>query len=261
MKILILTTCWLSVSLQPLWAQVQTAHKVEDKEAKRLISEFTKTIKANRKSLTPRIKAVQSLGRFSNALLVKPLLMTARSDKAKSVRQAAALAIGSQPPKQARTALNMLLKKTSITSEPNVTAAIIKAFDRGSYRDKDYKTFKGLFDRSLSDQRCVAAQIAVLEMFGHQKEVQAAKYLAMHIDAPAPAWVDDPSNPPASYWQGRYKNWQKWRSHLKEALFQITGQRFSSNKGARAWLKKNLDKLQRSANAAKRKSSKKKKKR
>ena len=240
MKTLLLTTCLLSIA-QPMWAQ--QARKVEDREARRLIREFDKAVKARKASLSARLTAVQNLGLNSNGLFVKPLLRTARIDKAKSVKQAAIAAIGNQPPRQARSALNMLLKKTSITSEPNITAAIIKAFDKGSYQVKDYKTFKGLFERSLADQRCVAAQIAILELFGHQKEVQAAQYLSMHIDAPEPAWVDDASNPPASYWEARWKNWQKWRNHLKEALFQITGQRFASNKEARAWLKKNRNKL------------------
>jgi hypothetical protein len=240
MKTLLLTTCLLSIS-QPLWAQ--EARKVEDREARRLIREFDKAMKPKKASLGSRITAVKNLGLYSNGLFVKPLLRTARSDKAKSVRQVAIIAIGNQPTRPARSALNMLLKKTSITSDPNVTAAIVKAFDQGSYQSKDYKTFKGLFDRSLADQRCVAAQIAILELFGHQKEVQAAQYLSMHIDAPAPAWVDDASNPPASYWEARWKNWSKWRNQLKEALFQITGQRFASNKESRAWLKKNRNKL------------------
>ena len=239
-KPIILVACALACSQA---VRAQESRKVDDREARRLIREFDKAVKSKQSSLSSRLTSVNNLGKSSNGLFVKPLLRTARSDSAKSVRQAAALAIGNQPAKQARSALQLLLKKTSITSEPNVTAAIIKAIDKSSYQAKDYKTFKSLFERSLADQRCVAAQIAILEMFGHHKEVEAAQYLSMHIDAPAPAWVDDPSNPPASYWEARYKNWQKWRNQLKEALFQITGQRFASNKEARAWLKKNRNKL------------------
>jgi len=243
MKTILLTACVVA-SWHSLGAQ--EAREIDDREARRLIKEFDKAMKSKSGSLSSRLTSVNKLGGSRNGLLVKPLLKTARSAPAKSVRQAAALAIGNQPPKKARSALLMLLKKTKITSEPNITAAIVKAFDKGSYQGKDYKTFKNMFERSIADKRCVAAQIAILEMFGHHKEVEAAQYLSMHIDAPAPAWVDDPSNPPASYWEARYKNWQKWKNQLKEALFQITGQRFSSNKEARAWLKKNRNKLKRS---------------
>ncbi len=257
MKTRLITTCLLSISLQPLCAQ--EARPIEDKEAKQLIDEFKKTIKASKKNLGSRVKAVQELGRRSNGLLVKPLLKLARSDRAKTVRQEATIALGNQPAKQARGALNMLLKKTSITSEPNVTAAIVKAYGGGSYRDKDYKTFKSMFERSLADQRCVAAQIAIIELFGKQQEIQAAEYLARHIDAPEPVNVDSASNPPASYWEARYKNWQKWRQRLKETLYQISGQRFGTSKEAGVWLRKNRRALkQRKAKSSKQKSKSKK---
>ena len=241
MKSLLLTICFASISGSALWAQ--EAHKVDDREAKKLISEFSKAIKANKKSLSGRLVAVQNLGQRSHRLLIKPLLKTARSDSAKSVKQAATLALGNQPPKYARSALTMLLKKTSVTANPNITAAIVKAFNQGSYQTRDYKTFKSLFERGIADQRCVAAQIAIIELFGQQREVQAALYLAGHIDEPAPVSVDDPSNPPASYWKARYKNWQKWGSRLKHSLFQITGQRFASSKEADTWIRKNRNKI------------------
>ncbi len=63
--------------------------------------------------------------------------------------------------------------------------------------------------------------------------------LLNHIDEPAPVDVDAASNPPASYWEKRWKAWRLWRDDVKEALYALTGQRFSSGKEARTWIRVN----------------------
>lgn len=238
-KLLSITT----LALLAPFALAQETKTIEDKDARKLVSEFTKKLKPKKTSLAIRLAAVQDLGKYSNKLLVKPLLKVARTDTAKSVQQAAVVALGRQPQKKAREALGMLLKKHDIIKNPDLTAAIVRAYDAGAYTARDYKTFKNMFEKSIADQKCVAAQLAIIELFGNQKEVQAASYLAMHIDAPQPVNVDDPANPPASYWEARWKNWSKWKAQLKETLFKITGQRFGSNKEARTWLRANAKQL------------------
>jgi hypothetical protein len=51
--------------------------------------------------------------------------------------------------------------------------------------------------------------------------------------------VHDGDNPPQEYWEARWKAWAVWKGRVKEALFAITGQRFSTAAEARAWLKQN----------------------
>ena len=58
-----------------------------------------------------------------------------------------------------------------------------------------------------------------------------------------PANVDSPTNPPASYGKARWHSWAAWKGKVKDALFAITGQRFSTGKEAKAWLKENARKL------------------
>jgi hypothetical protein len=79
----------------------------------------------------------------------------------------------------------------------------------------------------------------------NHKELEALDLLLENLDEPAPANVDDPSNPPAEYWEMRWKAWRSWRDDVKEALFAITGQRFNTSAEAREWLDKNLRELRR----------------
>src|SRR5206468_3069566 len=71
------------------------------------------------------------------------------------------------------------------------------------------------------------------------KEKQAVDLLLKNIDEPQPTNVVELANPPAAYWEARWKAWKAWRARVKDALFALTGQRFSTASEARAWLQKN----------------------
>lgn len=218
------------------------ARAIEDKEAKELVSEYKKN--AGRKSdLRTRLEAVNKLARYRNDLFINPLVHTVRTDKAQSVRKAAAEALGSQPPRRARAALTALLNGVDIEGEPGVAAGVIRAFDRCCYDSRDWERFEKMFQKVLTAKEVADPQQAILELAGNQKELKAIDFLLEHIDPPEPEWVDDPNNPPASYWEARWANWSKWKGQVKEALFQITGQRFNSKKEAKEWLSKNRQQL------------------
>lgn len=261
MKIPVVTLCLAFLVATPVLAQDNdiAARSIPDKEAKVLVSDFKKQIKASKKSLKGRLEAVQTLGRHKNNLLVRPLLTVAKSDKAKTVRQEAVKALGKQPSKRARPTLTNLLNKSSIMKEPAMTAAIVRAISNNCYDGRDWNKFQKMFNQAETNNKAADAQRAILEAAGKHKEVDAIRLLVDNIDPPEPAWVDDPSNPPASYWEARYKNWRKWNSQVASSLYQITGQRFGTAKEARVWLKKNLKKIKKSVKEEKSKKRGKKK--
>ena len=89
------TVFCLAIALaSPMRAQDEAAAKVQtpDKEARKLVRDFKKSLKTHKKNLKGRIEAVEVLGDYSNNLLVKPLLTLAQKDKSKTVRMAAAKA-------------------------------------------------------------------------------------------------------------------------------------------------------------------------
>ena len=86
-------------------------------------------------------------------------------------------------------------------------------------------------------------QKAILQLVIDCTEKQAWRLLTEHIDEPGPVDVDSPSNPPAEYWESRWKAWRAWRADVKEALFALTGQRFGSGKEAKTWIRANGKKV------------------
>jgi hypothetical protein len=85
----------------------------------------------------------------------------------------------------------------------------------------------------------VPLQEAILGLAAQHKEKQSIELLLDNIDEPVPQNVDAANNPPASYWEARWKAWKAWREKVKDALFALTGQRFGSAAEARVWLAKN----------------------
>jgi hypothetical protein len=65
------------------------------------------------------------------------------------------------------------------------------------------------------------------------KSYEHVRYLCTLLKAPAPEWVDDPNNPPAEYWEKRWKIWQLLRRDVTWTLQQVTGQAFLAQEGDR----------------------------
>jgi len=82
--------------------------------------------------------------------------------------------------------------------------------------------------------------IAVARYFTVVKtDKRPCKMLAFWLDEPRAGSVSDASNPPASYWEARWKAWAAVKPAVVDALQAITGQHFDSSEEAKAWFKKN----------------------
>jgi len=218
-----------------------TVHKVieiwDDKRATTATKTFAKALKG-RPSMRTRSKALEQLATGSNKNLVKPLAKIIEQDKSIVIRKRAAELLGNQPTKAVNKPIIKLLRSGKVTSYPVVHAEVILALSKSCYQAKLWKEIEDEFERYYELER-VPLQEALLELITTHKEKQAIPILLRNLDEPAPADVDDPSNPPAEYWEARWKSWRVWRDKVKEALFAITGQRFSTAAEAKAWLAKN----------------------
>ncbi len=209
-----------------------------DKEAKVALAEHKTATKGRKVPLATRLKAIEALATGRNKLLVKPLAKVVLTDTAITVAKLAAGSLGHQPVKQAAPVLLKLLADSKIKKTPAVLAAVIGAFGKAGYRERYWDKLKNLFEKDFSPE-WVPVQKALLQLIITHKEKQAWKMLLNHIDEPAPVDVDAADNPPASYWEKRWKAWRLWRDDVKEALYALTGQRFSNGKEARAWIRVN----------------------
>lgn len=223
----------------PAVAEVKRPPVVEwdDKTAKQALDELQKALKGT-PNLAQRTAALVPLATGSNAQLVRPLARIVETDKAIVVQQQAVDLIGNQPAGVANPALRRLLDNKRVADQPAVLAAIVRALARCGYDKTQWRDVADLFERSY-DEAFVPLHEAVLALVIEHKETQAVALLVRNLDEPVPKDVDAAHNPPAAYWKARWGAWAVWRDKVKDALFAITGQRFSTAAEAQAWLDKN----------------------
>ena len=207
-----------------------------DKEAKAAIDEFQRVLKGT-PTLAERHDALEALARGCNRLLVKPLGTVVETDKSIVVRKRAVEALAQQPPADARPEVLRLLRSNRVQGTAPVMAALVAALARCGYQPADWQVLARMFDDYAAER--VPLQEALLDLVAQHKEKQAIDLLLNNLDEPIPRDVDGAANPPAAYWEARWKAWKVWRARLKDALFAVTGQRFSTASEARAWLQKN----------------------
>lgn len=217
------------------------ARPVPDKEAKEVLARLDKG-KLDKLSLAQKVEAIEQLGAISNKVLVKPLVELVKNEKTLTVRRTAVRSLARQPAAEARTAILGLLKQNQISDKPELAADLVTALAGAGYTSADWATIKRLFEQEFGAEH-TQLQKAILGLVARHKEGQALELLVEHLDEPRPHDVDGAANPPAEYWERRWKAWRVWREDVKHALFVITGQRFSTGKEAKAWLNANGKKL------------------
>ncbi len=221
----------------PVAAEPMPLAALDDKAAKAAVDAFNKSSKGKR-SMNERMKAVEELGQGANKAFVKPLASVVENDESLVVRKRAATLLSLQPAPDSTKALRALLKSKKLETAPAVLADVVHGIARSGYDSTMWADIEPLFGNDYAAER-VGLQEAILALVTRHKEPKAAKLLLENLDEPIPADEHDPSNPPAEYWKARWYAWKAWREKVKDGLFAITGQRFSTADEAKSWLDKN----------------------
>lgn len=221
----------------PAAEPAKTVATWDDKTAKAVIDEWTQLTKGQA-TMLQKTRLLDRVAGGSNKQLVKLLAQIVETEKLAVVRKRAAELLVNQPQPDANAAIRKLLKNTKVASSHAVTAELVRTLARCGYDKTQWNDVADLFEREYSVER-VPVQEAVLDLVVAHKETQALQLLLRNIDEPHPADPHAANNPPAEYWEARWKSWAAWKAKVKEALFTITGQRFNSADEANAWLKKN----------------------
>ena len=221
----------------PASAEPMPLAALDDKAAKAVVDAFNKAAKGKR-SMNERMKSVEELGQGANKAFVKPLASIVENDESLVVRKRAATLLSLQPAPDSTKALRALLKSKKLETAPAVMADVVNGLARSGYDTTMWPELETLFAGDYAAER-VGLQEAILGLVVRHKEAKAAKLLLENLDEPIPADEHDPSNPPAEYWKARWYAWKAWREKVKDGLFAITGQRFSTAAEAKAWLDKN----------------------
>ena len=208
-----------------------------DREAKAAVDTFGKAMKGA-SSIADKNRALDGLAEGANKLLVRPLGAVVETDKSVIVRKRAVELLALQPVGDSHPEIVRLLKSNGTQSQPAVQAALVGALAQCGYQTADWAAVGRLFGPDYAAER-VPLQEAILGLAAEHKEKQSLELLLDNLDEPLPQNVDAANNPPASYWEARWKAWKAWREKVKDALFALTGQRFGAAAEAKAWLAKN----------------------
>lgn len=213
----------------------QVVVELDDRSGKASADELTKALKTA-SSMSEKSRALEAVATSSHKLLVKPLATVIETDKSVVIRKRAAELLANQPAAEANAAARGLLRK--LGAQPTVQADLVRVIAKTGYESAHWADLDGLFERQYAADR-VGLQEAILDLVTQHKERRALPMLIRNLDEPNAENVEDAANPPAEYWEARWKAWSAWRGKVKEALFAVTGQRFSTASEAKAWLEKN----------------------
>lgn len=217
-----------------------TASTFDDNQARAALAEWKKL--PAKATLAERLGAVEALTRGAHETLVPVLDKLVRSDPSLAVRKKAAEALGQQPAKKAYPAVTKLLDDAAVTKTTELVEPLVRALGELGYTDKDWPRLETLFRAGYGQDR-VGLQRAIIALADKHKEKAAVPVLLENLDEPIPSDEHGADNPPAEYWEARWKAWAVWRDEIRAALLSITGQKFGSAAEARAWLKMNGKKL------------------
>ena len=222
-------------------------------EAKSIQKSFSKAYKS-RQGLAEQTAAVELFAKGRHDLFVGSLRKVVQTSAHATVRNRAAELIADQPEDVARAAIVALIADDKVCDNAPAAARLVDGLRRLGVapdtrrglgqRGATWKRLTKLFDSCGYRAEFVPLQKSIIALATADQATEAIDLLVANVDEPAPEDVHGAANPPAEYWEARWKAWQAWREDAKKALIAITGQRFSTGKEAKIWLERNRKALE-----------------
>jgi HEAT repeat protein len=170
---------------------------------------------------------VRKLGEWDHPEILKALVRRL-ADKNRFVAIEAALACARQ--RDAAKAGPALHRALQFEKRPDVVCAQLVALGKLGYA-KAYKDAEKWFRKDTTE-----THKAAVRYFGMIGAKEAFRMLAEKLEEPKPARIDDPKNPPASWWKERWEEWNSNLPYVKKALSQIVpGETFDTLSEAQKW--------------------------
>jgi hypothetical protein len=206
-----------------------------DAEAEPLLDGLKKAWKARKADeALPAIEAVSGVAHPE----VEPLLGKLLSHPVTAVAARAARALGDRPsPKVAGTLWRAWVLPLN-DRRWEVKTAMLESLARlrAPLDAKQYDEVEKVWKQAPS----VEAMNAVSGYFAAvATDKRPCKLLATWLDEPRAGSVHDAANPPAAWWEARWKLWQATKGGAAAALQAITGQSFETSAQAKAWFDAN----------------------
>lgn len=115
------------------------------------------------------------------------------------------------------------------------------ALTGGPVDDKAYRDVRKSWQRLIGDPRDAHApgMVELCRYARETKDKRMCRLLAEEIDTPMATDVNSPTNPPAEWWERRWKMWREYHAEAVEALEVITGETFKTTQDAKDWFQRN----------------------
>ena len=204
---------------------------IEDsKVARQKVSQFEKQFKAT-KNRMKQAELVQTLGQWDHPLILKKAQSLIKNKNRFVAVEAVFVCARQGDGKKVGKTLHGILKREK---RADIVCGILVSLGKIGYTAA-YKQAVLYYERDTKD-----AHRAATRYFGFIKSKKAFRLLAEKLDFPKPKDVDDPNNPPASWWAERYKEWELTIPFTKWAINGLVpGETFDSTREAREWAQAN----------------------
>ncbi len=229
-------------------AQGAQAEPIEADEAKKRAKLLSSA--ARKRRPTEALALMDEAGFVSHQALHKPLLKLLKHDTtAVAVRAAELLGAQQVESEKDREKLARSIWKSGWGDRANKkrypvrTASLLAVTGlRGTeLSDADVKEVQSLWRATVGDpqEANAPALIDICVYVRRVKDKRLCRQLAEEIDQPMATAPNSPTNPPAEWWERRWKLWKPVYAEAVESLEVLTGQSFKSTEEARDWLRDN----------------------
>jgi hypothetical protein len=228
----------------PVEAAAKAAPKpapvADRKEAGDILKQFRELSKKKNATLAERLQSLELLASRQSESFLPELRTVLLNDRDAIVRAEAAKALACQRFAKTLPIVRQGLELARKNEDHVVALALVEAIERLGYDGQLFDPLCALFSDEATEAR---VQQRVIQLFDKAAEKRAFKLLVDNLDEPAPVDVDAASNPPAEYWERRWKKWAIWKGDVAKALKNLAGIEFKEASFYRRWVRKEGQKL------------------
>lgn len=216
---------------------VPVADRQEEKD---MLRQFKDLYAKKKAALAQRLQGIELLATKQSEKFVLELKKVIDRDPEQLVRAEAAKVLGKQRFDKTNAVVLASLEKAREKQDQIVSLALLDAVEELGYDRKYFDELSKLFEAETTEAR---VQQRIVKLFDTAKDKQAFKLLVDNLDEPYPDDIHGADNPPAEYWERRWKNWSVWKTDVAAALKNLTGVEFKEAEFYKRWVRKEGKKL------------------
>lgn len=233
-----------TASEEPAVEDMDAVRVLTDEEAAAQIKEIKSL--ARKRDPAPLLQALEAMGDVTHEDLAAPLLSLLKHKSAPvALRAASLLKVQRIEKERDRGKLAKAVWKTGWSGRANdrryaVRGRALRAYaalSGGVVDEGQYREVRKVWQRLIGDPRDAYApgMVELCRYAREAKDKRMCRLLAEEIDTPLATDVNSPSNPPAAWWERRWKMWRDYHAEAVEALEVITGETFKTTNDAKEW--------------------------